>query len=718
MAQSQDNQAEVASAALESKSLLQPKMYRDSWSSPAYEQQSLKDFYELLFTKPLVPYFRSVFKTNMNGFNSSTPSKGLWEVYVYEQSNFRSGARRTVRSNFVNAVKALGQHLHDLDEHNSGSRAKSTEILAHIREHGLTADQEIHFSMFFNIVDDNKKDSTEKATSISVSDYRRLTQEQLLQGIYRVNVKTLIQGLNVAGAFSKNYHRQQGGANFIESLKLKKLALITTFLPLVLKDDSLPANVESLLGDNSFTQFEDRVVTRIVADLSERPGPGQGEAEEEEGNIRQRATGANLRGGADEDRAAILRVLCQQQFEFSTDGDFEVLNIAPEEEVARYLACNPESTRVPSVLSNTLTLAALPTNSWRKLSDGSYEKLTPQGYQPLSKEECERVLQGTCAGSAITDSAVCQQFMEAVNSQNEQAILELLGSSNVWQSNAAADSLSKLHPETVIRILKALKFGTKNGPFGKRVCTVDEWLSECVKGTTYAPVSNSLSPSMRSYLEHLVNFVNSNPSLIDPSKRPFAGRTFQNVPNVFTERGLYYAGEDMHSTNNLLTFADVNRAIQQHQSGINLLNVVMQPTMAYGAVLPQRGGSPYIYTQPAQAQLSLGNGISQLLEQTLNGLKATSYGISQEDEAKIREKVANLTTLEQEIYQNIMVLNEQRLAVESGVNLHSQLASTQDRLMHLGSMYDRRVPCLQELCEQLRMLLAQQQNKNGCQQIE
>ena len=465
--------------------------------------QPSKDFYELLFTKPLVPYFRSVFKTNMNGFNSSTPSKGLWEVYVYEQSNFRSGARRTVRSNFVNAVKALGQHLHDLDEHNSGSRAKSTEILAHIREHGLTADQEIHFSMFFNIVDDNKKDSTGKATSISVSDYRRLTQEQLLQGIYRVNVKTLIQGLNVAGAFSKNYHRQQGGANFIESLKLKKLALITTFLPLVLKDDSLPANVESLLGDNSFTQFEDRVVSRIVADLSEsRPGLGQGESEEE--NIRQRATvatgatGAKLRSGADEDRAAILRVLCQQQFEFLTDGEFEVLNIAPEEEVARYLACNPESTRVPSVLSNTLTLAALPTNSWRKLSDGSYEKLTPQGYQPLSKEECERVLQDTCAGSAITDSTVCQQFMEAINSQDEQAILSLLSNKDVWESNTATNSLSKLHPETVLRILKALKFGTKNGPFGKRVCTVDEWLNECVKSTAYA--SANISTIMRSYL--------------------------------------------------------------------------------------------------------------------------------------------------------------------------------------------------------------------------
>lgn len=695
----------------------------------SYQQNAHKDFCELLFTKPLAHYFRSVFKTNMNGFNSSTPNKGLWEVYVYEQSNFRSGARRIVRSNFVKAVKALGQHLYDLDK---GSSSKtSSDILAYIREHGLTAEQEQHFNMFFNIVDDNKKDTTGKATPVSVSDYRRLTQEQLSQGQHRVNVKTLINGLNVAGAFSKNYHGQQGGANFIESLQLKKLALITTFLPLVLKDDSLPADVELLLGDNRLNQLEDTLATRITANILEiLPKPGQevrpGEATEQR---KSRATGApgqgetgtnvesGLRGGADEDRAAILRVLCQQQFEVPTDDDFNVERIAPEEEVASYLACNPESTRVPSVLSNTLTLAALPTNSWRKLSDGSYEKLTPQGYQPLSKEECERVLQGTCAGSTL-NSTVCQQFMEAVNNQNERAILELLKSQDVWDSNAAADSLSKLHPETVLRILKALKFGTKNGPFGKRVCTVDEWLSECVKGTTYDSASNSLSPSMRSYLEHLVNFVNSNPSLIDPSKRPFAGRTFQNVPNVFTERGLYYAGEDMHSTNNLLTFADVNRAIQQHQSGINLLNVVMQPTMAYGAVLPQRGGSPYIYTQPAQAQLSLGNGISQLLEQTLNGLRATSHGISQEDEAKIREKVARLTALEQDIYQTIVVLNEQRLAVESGVNLHSQLASTQDRLMHLGSMYDRRVPCLQELCEQLRLLLAQQQNKNGCQSIE
>ena len=65
-----------------------------------------------------------------------------------------------------------------------------------------------------------------------------------------------------------------------------------------------------------------------------------------------------------------------------------------------------------------------------------------------------------------------------------------------------------------------------------------------------------------------------------------------------------------------------------------------------------------------------------------------------------------------------MQVNELRLAAQSGVNCNSQLMSAQGGLMQLGSVYDRKVPCLQELCEQLRMLLAQQQNSNGCQPIQ
>jgi hypothetical protein len=64
-----------------------------------------------------------------------------------------------------------------------------------------------------------------------------------------------------------------------------------------------------------------------------------------------------------------------------------------------------------------------------------------------------------------------------------------------------------------------------------------------------------------------------------------------------------------------------------------------------------------------------------------------------------------------------MELNEKRLAVQCGANFHSQVASTQERLMQLSSTYDRRAPCLQELCEQLRMLLAQQQNSAGVQPL-
>jgi hypothetical protein len=280
--------------------------------------------------------------------------------------------------------------------------------------------------------------------------------------------------------------------------------------------------------------------------------------------------------------------------------------------------------------------------------------------------------------------------------------------------------MNKLHPETVIRILKALGFGTKNGPHGKRVCTVDEWLSECVKNSSLKDGVNSgnLKAPVRSYLEHLVAFVNSNPSLVDPSKRHMAALSSATTPIELQQRGLYYAGDELrNSGSSQLSFYDVQKAVHTHQSGVNLANVLIHPTTAFGAVRGQTGGTHQIFTQAAQAQISLGSGISQLVEQTLNGLQTTSHRINENDVAQIREKVKKLTTLEQEIYQQIVQLNEMRLAADSGVNCHSQLSSAQDRLMQLGSMYDRRAPCLQELCEQLRMLLAQQQNKSGCEPI-
>ena len=96
-------------------------------------QNNQLSFEELLFTPALVPYFKSVFKTNRDGFNSSTPNSGLWELYVYEQSNFRSGAKRMIRDKFITAVKALGQHLKRVDAHGvSADNNLDAKILQHI----------------------------------------------------------------------------------------------------------------------------------------------------------------------------------------------------------------------------------------------------------------------------------------------------------------------------------------------------------------------------------------------------------------------------------------------------------------------------------------------------------------------------------------------------------------------------------------------------------
>lgn len=670
---------------------------------------SQPSFLELLYGPHLHLYFKSVANTNMNGFSSSTPNNGLWELFVYDnltvQTRFRSAApnSRVIRDSFIQALMHYGTYLNAIDN-KSVIYEFNRKILDHIHGTGLSDEESQHFNMFFNIVHRTKTSDTGKAKEITYADFRKLVKGDITD--YRVNVKTFITELDVPGAYKGNVNRSQKGGK----APTAKLALITSFLPLVDPTD--------IIDENYLQKFLHQSVQ-----VSNREG------EEGEGLGGEALGGGKLRGGAidnDEIRAAILRIILEQQFEVPTDAapQGKFVTVLTPLQIAEYFACHDEKSNLSTPISNTATLAALPSNMWRKLSDGSFQKWTADGYKPLSKEECDKLMQDTCAGSNIP-SKLCADFMEAINSQNATQILDILSNTEfVWGDNVAADTIDKLHPQTVLRILKALHFGTKSTPFGKQVCSVDEWVSECIKNTPLKDAGATLSQPMRKYLEYLVAFVNSNPSLIDPSKRPIATTTSATGPTEFTARGLYYVGGPIAGSS-LLTFDKVQQAVHAiSYTNIDLRNVVMQPTMGYGAVQlhggqGQRGGTNHFYTQAATSQLLLGSGIKQLVKHALDGLKSTQQTIGPEEETKINKKVDDLIKLEQEIYHKIMQVNELRLAAQSGVNCNSQLMSAQGGLMQLGSVYDRKVPCLQELCEQLRMLLAQQQNStNGCQPIQ
>ena len=667
-----------------------------------------ESFCDLLFGKHHGNYYKNVFLTNPNGFNSSTPKSGIWEAYVYTSVESKRAAIkegvRNIRDNFIRSLVNLGKHVKSTEEDTPGQ-----QILKRIHN-SVTPEEQSIFDTFFNIVmkpmtfggafgtTTRSTEAKEEATEISTNEFKMLSKNQIQ--LYRVNVKTLNQVLDAQGAYLTNIRGQLGGSI------TNKLALFTLYLPLLLETDSIQVKhlFISLINDPNVQTFKN---------ISEM--------EKTKTHIR-----AKQLGGVNSNRKDLLRVCCELAYEEDSFDEIPALEanmpIASGEELARYAACHPESN---TPISNTATLAALPSNMWRKLSDGSFQKWTADGYKPLSKEECDELMHDSCAGSNIPNG-LCNDFMEAINSQNANEILAILSNEAfVWGDNVAADSINKLHPQTVIRILKALHFGTKSTPFGKQVCSVDEWVSECIKNTPLANAGTTLSPGMRKYLEYLVAFVNSNPSLIDPSKRPFATTTSATGPSEFTTRGLYYVGGPIAGSS-LLTFNKVQQALQAFpNTNISLNDVAIYPTMAYAGVRihqgGQRGGTNHFYTQAATSQLSLGigSGIKQLVKHALDGLKSTQQTIGPDEETKINKKVDDLIKLEQEIYHKIMQVNELRLAAQSGVNCNSQLMSAQGGLMQLGSVYDRKVPCLQELCEQLRMLLAQQQNStNGCQPIQ
>jgi hypothetical protein len=677
-------------------------------SSAEHDSAPKPSFCDLLFGKHLGNYYKNVYLTNPNGFNSSTPNPGMWEAYVYKSADStRSVVKdgRIIRENFIRSLVNLGTHVTKTETD------LSQTILNRIHDR-VSGEEQAIFDTFFNIVTKpeslggtksvtsayiNVQDAEKiEATSINTAEFKRLGKDQIIG--YRVNVKTLKEGLDTPDAFLKNIKRDlRGGA------LNKKIALFTLYLPLILETDSIGNNSEVNLFGNKFIE----PIFEII------------KMQKKDSNM-----GGGLKGGDNSNRKAILRTLCEIIYEgneefkhlltMALNDDEEVVS---DQVIAEYLACNSAKSRLATPVSNIATLTALPQNTWRRLSDDSYEQLTPQGYKPLSKEECDKILNGTCAGSSIKEG-VCEKFMNAVNNNNAVELVKLLAIPEIWVSNTAAESLNKLHPATVIRILNALHFGTKNGPFGKRVCSVEEWMKECIKDTN---LQNAvLSDNVKAYLQHLVNFVNSNPSLIDPSKRPIAAMTSAATPDALKIRGLFYAGEALsHGSSAPLNFSQVRQAVSATCGAVNLSSVHVPYATAFGAVQlgGQKGGN-HLYTQSSQAQLSLGSGIQALLSQVLSGLKSTQYGLSAEDEAKINQKVTNLTALEQEIYATIMDLNEKRLALQCGANCHSQVASTQERLMQLSSTYDRKAPCLQELCEQLRMLLAQQQNTAGCQPIQ
>ena len=697
----------------------QSQKHADAQTSPSsYEQthqhstivslpHSTESFCDLLFGKHHGNYYKNVFLTNPNGFNSSTPKSGIWEAYVYTSVESKRAAIkegvRNIRNNFIRSLVNLGKHVKSTEKD-----ALSQKILTRIYNN-VTQEEQSIFDTFFNIVSkptayrrtaESMPIVKKEATEISTADFKTLSIEQI--PLYRVNVKTLKQALDVSDAYLTNIRGQRGGKI------TDKLALFTLYLPLLLETDSIQVEYPSinLINDPNFQSFKN------ISEMEKKKA----------------ATAVrNQTGGVISNRKSVLRVFCELVYENEKIDDIPELEadvpIASAEEIASYAACHPES-NTPTPISNTATLAALPSNMWRKLSDGSFQKWTADGYKPLSKEECDELMHDTCAGSNIP-SKLCKEFMDAINNQDAEKILAILSKTDFdWSDNVAADSINKLHPQTVLRILKALHFGTKSTPFGKQVCSVEEWVSECIKNTTLARAGATLSPGMRKYLEYLVAFVNSNPSLIDPSKRPFATTTSATGPSEFTARGLYYVGGPIVGSS-LLTFDNVQRALHAiPNTFINLNDVVMQPTMAYGGIRlqqeGQRGGNNHFYTQAATSQLSLGTGssIKQLVKHALDGLKSTQQTIGPDEEIKINKKVDDLIKLEQEIYHKIMQVNELRLAAQSGVNCNSQLMSAQGGLMQLGSVYDRKVPCLQELCEQLRMLLAQQQNSNGCQPIE
>ena len=204
-------------------------------------------FLELLYGPHLHLYFKSVANTNMNGFSSSTPNKGLWEAFVYEnltaQSRIRSAApySRVIRDKFVEALMGYGAYLHMIEQKVSN---RGQQILKHIHDHELSAEESLHFSMFFNIVHNEnkiKEDGVDKAKEISHAEFKKLSTTYILY--YRVNVKTFIKDLDVPGAYMGNVKRSQSGG----APPTTKLALITSFLPLVDLTDTLPTKLEDML---------------------------------------------------------------------------------------------------------------------------------------------------------------------------------------------------------------------------------------------------------------------------------------------------------------------------------------------------------------------------------------------------------------------------------------------------------------------------------------
>jgi hypothetical protein len=688
------------------------------------ENFSKLSFLELLYGPLLSGYFEAVRRTNPSGFGEDvTPLKGVWEAYVYESVPLdpqRFAAKRIVRDNFVKALIHLGGYLRELEDVNSD---RGKEILSRIAFDNVNPEHLEHFNMFFNIVSSNKTymekeyDGDKKVSKgITIAQYQQLADKS----DHRVNIRKL----KIAPSdYTKKLvgKMQKGGA-------IDKLPLLMYYIPLYVSDD-LSFMLEKVVNKILVQRYKPHVAEQnLTNDMQVAAVSGT-----EVGGGRIHV------GGGDDEIENIKMGLMRHLLTISLRDDFVKFDDIPPlilgeqgegegdevvsaEDIAKWLACNQENTK--PVQTSSLPMLSLPKNKWIKLSDGSYKQQKLDGsYEILTSEECQKLLNNACAGSGITNPQLCQEFMKAVNEQNASEIINMLsnGDDGVW--GAAADSMDKLHPETVLRILRALRFGTKSTPLGKQVCSVDDWLAACQKDSSLSGTIG-IKPNMKKYLEVLVQFANSNPSIFDESKQPFSATT-SGLPKDYETAGFFNASQNYVSKDNAgldwNTLKDA-LAVGCGQTMIpNLSRVQIFPTHAYGSMRQvggQKGGNVSLFYQPATAKLCLSNGINQLLEQSILALQSTPNRLTDADVTKLREKMQNLTQCEQEIYRTIEQLNQLRLAHEcGGLNCSDQIRSQESRLMQLGNVYDRRVPCLQELCEQLRCLLAQNQSKNSYEQL-
>jgi hypothetical protein len=332
-------------------------------------------------------------------------------------------------------------------------------------------------------------------------------------------------------------------------------------------------------------------------------------------------------------------------------------------------------------------------DGWLRMDDGSYVKTLPNGDTVVYKEGDDKYnelfkTKNKCFNSFAYPGSNenCCLWMKAVLAGHTQALPDFLKDpKNKFNWSSAPDDIKQAHPILVYKVLQAFGFNkdliydqATRGQKIWKMQSVAKWqtkfVDQKIKKELVDIVKNN--SELNVYLQVLVDYVNSNPSILNDGYVGSTNSTVIDVPEVFKKRGVLPCvnptKKHKYSTNwNELT-KQINAVNGDFYNGLNFkspsqlpfgMNNLFPLTQTYGFGNVYRGstlhggaasdGKSEVILDLKQSHPQFTTQVSVEIRKVLDKLKSLNKPLSDSEFNRIKSKLKQFSDLEIELYNHI-----------------------------------------------------------------